>query len=653
MKRSVEDEEDEEEEEMPETTKIKESNTIPPYREGLYEVDPDDYSIENLTRIVSQRYILIENIDQINEYAEIYCKYPTQENKINVKRHIIAYARACAYYGRKNIIHEEIEKILVNITVKDEKDELKLSKLKGYLDDGQFRDEEDYFKLQRIANECVYLLNSLYYVEAQNNPPYPRAPPPLERFPLSPVEGYQTDLPSGEIVDMLLAFTMHALEPRTLFEMVLENRDEIMRSFETIRSRNLGNIFHFNVDPTILKKELNKTISNAEGVVMYIIHAFQMFIVYGNFIVDETDHLVKRINPEQLINKSELQSTAYLYLSMHGEIPVKEGTYRKKTPYTKKISKDVQKVTKLMPPGSGMRIFMQKQAEPLAVTKTSCCLETYQTGTISYESGICSLTCKEKDPSLCDCEDYLGDTFLFTTLSFEVTDELSNNKIPSVAYMQQTFNNCRQELMETSNIHPRWSRVHEPEMFIYKPGNIKVADQLKIKKNALPRKREFIGRIPLHTNKYINKIFETDVEKRFYGIYDLLTGNLISATDPFTTYIAQQDNSLISELHKIRKDITDNYEGIPNSPIYMLKCSLTDIINYFNSLGYKNIFLFDYSCESDDINLTDKRRIRMSDYIGTEGYGLTKKSRRLRRQAKKTRKNFRSKSKKYNHLKSK
>jgi len=609
----------------------KERHTVPPYQEGSYDIDSDEYSLENLEKIINHRDMLMENVEQINEYAEIYCKYPTQENKINVKRHIIAYARACAYYGRENVIHEEIENILDNLYIEEGEDGWEeFWRIQSDFNDETYKDEEDEDDedLQRIAGECVELLNSLYYVEASINPPYPRAPPPLEGFPLSPVEGYKTDLPSGEIVEMFLAFTMQALEPRTLFEMVLENRDEIMRSFETIRRRNKGNIFHFNVDPTILKKELTKTISNAEGVVMHIIHAFQMFIVYGNFIVDETTHFVKRINPRQLINKSEMQSTAYLYLSMHGEIPVKEGTYRKKTPYTKKISKDVEKVTKNMP--RGMRIFMQKQAEPLVVTKTSCCLNTFQPGTISYESGLCSLKCKEKDSRLCNCDDFLGDVLLLTTLSLEVNDELSRNKIPSVAYMQQTFNNCRQELME-SLIKNKDYNMQETEKYIYKPGNTEIVDLLKIKKSHRPRKREFIGRIPLHTTKYINKKFDIDLEKRFYGIYDVLTGNLISANELFTDYIT---NSFLETIYKISEEPTTVYTPIPNAPYYVESCSLTSIVNCFNALGYKNIFLFDYSCESDVIDLTYKRRVRMSDYIGEKGLGLTKKSRRSRHQGK-------------------
>ena len=647
MKRSAE-EEDEEEEEDIHSAKIKKISTIPPYQEGLYDPVLDVYSTENLKRIVTKREVLTNTIDQINEYAEIYCTYPTEENKVNVRKHIIAYARECAYYGRQNIINEEIKKILPNITAKTERDELNISRVKSAFYAGHFIEKTDSYQLQRIAGECVELLNSLYYVEASQNPPYPRAPPPLDGFPLSPVDGYKTDLPSAEIVDMLLAFTMHSLEPRTLFEMVLENRDAIIRAFETIRSRNLGNIFHFNVDPTILKQELTKTVSNAEGVVMYIIHAFQMFIVYGNFIVDETDHFVKRINPEQLINKSELQSTAYLFISMHGEIPVKN---------EKNMSKDIEKVTKNMP--RGMRLFIQKQAEPLAPTRTSCCVEPFQPGTVSYESGICMLACKEKDPSLCDCIDFLGDTVLLNPLSLKVNDELRQNKIPSVAYMQQTFNTCRKNTMETLRPDPVLSKTQKPEMYIYKPGNLKIIDNLKT--SDLPRKREFIGRIPLHTTKYINKNFGIDIEKRFYGIYDLLTGNLISATDNFITYMESQVEFFISKINKISKDPTDP-EIIPNSPSYMSRCSLTDIINYFNILGYKNIFFFDYSCESDnrEVNdLTDEERILMSDYVGEEGLGLTKKSRRLRRKAKKTKKKVRRrrsrfthrKSKKYNHLK--
>jgi len=155
MKRSADDNEEE----------MKEIHEVPPYREGSYDIVSDDYSLENLEKIINHRDILMENIEDINEYAEIYCTYPTQENKINVRRHIIAYARACAYYGRKNVIHEEIENILDNLYIEEGEDGWEdFWRIQSDFNDETYKDEKDDADLQRIADECVYLLYSTLYI---------------------------------------------------------------------------------------------------------------------------------------------------------------------------------------------------------------------------------------------------------------------------------------------------------------------------------------------------------------------------------------------------------------------------------------------------------------------------------------------------------
>lgn len=650
MKRTVEDHEnDEDNEDTQVSSKMKETDQVPPYIEGEYTLDNDTdiYSIEHLEKIVKYRNTLIEQVVKINEYAEIYCNHPTDNNKVNTKNHLSAYARACSYYGQKNAIHEEMKDIIKNTHIEEaEPGWEELWRFTSDFGDGNYQDDADDPELTRIASDCSFLLKTLYYVESKQNPPYPRVPPlPLDKFPLSPIEGYLSDLPSGEIVDMLLAFTMHALEPPFLFEMVAENRDKITIAFDAIRERNSRNIFHFNLDPFILKELLKTSISNAEGVVMYIIHAFQMFIVYGNFIIDETDNFVKGINPEQMVNQSELASTAYLYFSIHGGINIQRGTYPKSMRSTKKISKDVKHVTVDMPPGS--RIFIQKQAEPMGITYKGIFLKTYERGTLSNESGICALKCKQKDSSLCNCYDFFGNEVPVETLTRAVNDELRKNKIPSAAYIGQLYNRCTEDLQNPIK-HPGGMNV-DPIRYLYRPGNLQIRDELKKSDKDISRDREFIGRIPLHTNKYINKYFLSDPEKGFYGIYDLLNGNLISANDDFTDYISDQPDGWVKPLYKIRKHSTDPFEEIPDSPYYMTQASFTTVIHYFTGMGYKNIFLFDFSCENPLQKLNKNQLAPYSNTIGTKGYGMKKRQRKRRKTRKNSRRSRRANRKSLKH----
>jgi hypothetical protein len=366
---------------------------------------------------------------------------------------------------------------------------------------------------------------------------------------------------------------------------------------------------------------------------MYIIHAFQTFSLYGNFIVDETSQLVTGIHSDSMVNQSELASTVYLYLSMHGAIPIQRKEMHE-------MDEMIAGVTRTMP--AGMRIFIQKQAEPLMTTKTSYHLKSFQKGTIFEESGMCDLNCKVLDPHLCDCDDALGDEPIISTVSTMVKKELKANKVPNVASLQKVFNKCKHDSLAALIPH---STVTDPipNKFIYQPGNLDVVDRFQ-DKHAPPRPREYIGRIPLDTTHYVEKVFTADPAQGMYGIYNLVNGQLITANEDFTDYIRYQGGE-IQTLFKIRKGPSDFKQELPHSPSFVYRCTLTDIVDFLNAGHYRNIFLVDYSCESDDkeiTHLTNIERIPISDSIGEKALGrISKTSRHLRRQR-------RRKTRKYN-----
>ena len=513
--------------------------------------------------------------------------------------------------------------------------------------------------LQKIAQSCVELVSCFFYVDASNTPSYTKAPEPLEEFPLSPRDGYKTNLPSEKIYEMFFYFTKNALRPVKLFTYVSKHREAIIKGFNKIRRDKGDGIFNFNLDPVELNNELNKYISDeTASIAMYIIHAFEMFIVYGNFEVEGMPAFVTDIKRDQIINKSELASTVYLLISMHGTLEVTRGEYSKKMNPTKKFSEDVKKaVTSL---DGVMRIFVQKQAEPLTTTYSSCSLQTYQPGTLSYERGLCDLNCKKEFSSDCNCFEVLSDTIFLSKLPPAINKELDKKKIPSVLLMQNIFTEAKQDAMYHATQHISISEKNI-EHYLFTPGNTLLNDELEIEGSTSPRPRKFIGRIPLYTDKFINKTFETDVKDGFYGIYNLLTGNLFTATkinpsnalergfrplnlsgiapDPPIRYTG--DLGLYQACMKIKKRSDEPDQAIPNSPYYLNKLSFHNLILYFSNLGYKNISLFDYSCEAvdeDKTMYTASEKILISNRIGEMGYGLTKKPRRGRRQKRKTRK---------------
>jgi hypothetical protein len=615
------------------------SKEVPPYHEGMYDLGFNLENIdsrESLRKFISHLTFLIDQVDQMNEYAEIYCAYPTKLNKINVESHLIAFAQACASF---RYLLSGSQYLLFKQTFA----------LYGLSNDEMNQGIMYTLILSKISDECVVLIRSFYYVEQKDNPPYPPAPPPIEGFPFAPLEGYRTDLPSLEIYDMLQVFT-HKAMPIAMLHGYLEGYElQIIEAFDRIRSRNTDNMFVFNVDPVILKDELIKTIPNERSDVMYIIHSFQMFIVYGNFIVAESDpRLVTGLHSEEVINRSELASTAYLYLYMHGEIDIQPGKYRKSSSIKKKYliplraRKEIDKATMVTP--DGMRLFIQKQAEPLTTLKKPRAFKTYQPGTSSSMTGICNQSCKRGE---CVCRDNLREIQFVHPLSTELNEELRRGYVPSIAYLQEVYNSCMQRSMQRATLHDSEVGNFDPRNWIYTPGNNLIQDKLQTTPRAVSRNREFIARIPLSTNKYINKQYNVDENLGAYGIYDLLNGRLISATNEFTDYIDQLDESNTKTIMKIRKDALfskEPYEAIPHAPRYLYECYLSDIIGYFHSLGYRNVYFFEISCESDikygkpsPIGYTEKEAILVSNRIGTSGLGISRRNRKTRKPSKRGR----------------
>lgn len=616
-------------------------NHVPSYHEGLYDNDleiANVNSVEHFRTFLNLPDVWIQQVDQMNEYAEIYCTFPTEENKLNVKAHLVAFGRACAHWsseGFERKIQRHLKDFAKTLRKVDPTSEEEISLLFHQIEENKSK----YHQLTTIASDCVKLVRSLYYVEQKDNPPYPPAPPPIEGFPLSPVEGYRTDISPQEIMDMFLAFTEKALDAPGVFQFALENRDSITFAFENIRTMT-DNIFYFNIDPGYLKENCSRSIPNRTEEIMYLIHSFQIFIVYGNFIVDETTNFVKGINLDELVNRSEMASTVYLYGHWHGKLEIQKTTEEEDVSELEElnVSELVEEATEVVPPG--MRLFMLKQAEPLCLTYLSPCLKSYEPGTLSHHSGICNLTCKQKDPLLCNCRDVLDYTTIISAVSTAVNGELRKDKVPTIAYLQQTLNASKEKALQGAIQHPKEERW-DPSAMIYKPGNYLVPNNLQTH-SRLKRNREFIGRIPLITTSYINKAFEADPVQELYGIYDLLTGRLISATDNFFRHFQTSAADPWGMITKIRKDESDDPKPLDGSPHYLNQCKLKDIIHYFNKLGYRNVYLFDHSCEvvGLDSGLTRVEQIQVSDKIGNAGLGVfKKKSRRLRRDKKrKTRK---------------
>lgn len=590
---------------------------VPPLVEGIY--GKINYPIKKFRDYLEQLKIharwLIHLVDKMNKYAEIYCRYPTPKNETNVKQHLISYARACVYY--KEQLRREYHGTEIEET-----------------------------KLDTIGHSCWKLVNCLFYVQHKDEPYFPIAPSALRGFPLAPVEGYKTEMSSKGIVDMFLEFTNKALGTKQLFSFVIRNKEAIQDAFEKIRSPNPNQVFEFNVNPITLRDELSSSVetfssshSRKPGDVMYIIHAFQIFSVYGNFIADETRQLVTGIHIDSLVNQSELASTVYLYLSMHGNIPIEPREMHQ-------MDEMIAGVTRTMP--AGMRIFIQKHSEPLMMTFSSHALQPFQKGTVFSHKGICDLgVCKQLDPHLCDCEDYLGDEDMISTLSTMVNEDLAANKVPSVASMQTVFNKCKHDSLAALIPHPSEQNPN-PKAFIYEPGNLDVVDDLQ-DDGAPSRPREYIGRIPLDTTHYINKIFTADPALTMYGIYNLVNGDLITANEDFVDYI-EQEGGEIHKLLKIIKEPSEERQEVPYSPSFVYQCTLRNIVDYFDGKHYRNIFLVDYSCEADyksKTGFTNPQRILIGDSIGKKAVGrISKTSRSLRRHKKKR------KTRKYNPKKS-
>jgi hypothetical protein len=637
-------------EEEPFKKKKEQTNLVPPYDIGMYDLGFNLEGIdsrEDMIKYINHTTFLIDQVDLMNEYAEIYCINPSEINKLNLVSHLIPFAQACASFRLS--VFDKVLKVY-----NTEKERVYLEKLALY---GLFymtvETENTMKRLSIISEECVDLIRSLYYVEQKDNPPYPPAPPPIEGFPLAPVEGYYTMLSSEEIYEMLRDFTNKTMPMSSLPQYLEGHQADIIDAFNRIRSRNTktNNMFVFNVDPVFLKDELIKKIPNEHGEVMYIINGFEMFIVYGNFIVDDTDpRLVTGLHPDEVINLSEKASTAYLSLFMHGSLLIKPGEYRRHPKYNEKhlialrARKEIKDATEVLP--EGMRIFIQKQAEPFEATLQPNAFKTFQPGTASYRTGICDDACKDGE---CHCFDAIEETEFIGRVSTELNEQLRKGYLPSIAHLEETYNLCKETSIKKAILDERVPpAVFDPMMFIYKPGNKAIREEMQTKQFRVPRKRDSIGRIPLSTTKYINKRYTIDPMMGAFGIYNLLNGLLISATKDFTDYIdnLHTPHATTRTLRKIRRKNFSFFdkkqrEDIPHSPRYLNECYLSDIIGYFKTLGYRNIYFFEFSCESAR-SKTETGAVIRSTGITDIGLGVSRRKRKTRKHSNKSRRYRRS-----------
>jgi hypothetical protein len=636
MKRVGKEEEEKHDEERIPGKRVKEQrDRVPPlHKEYFYDRESNLHldDLEQISVFFNHLDELIKKVDLMNEYAAIYCSFPTEENKVNVKAHLIGFAKACFHFSQYDNLETKtfMRQNLSELRIINRKRAGEIAQLFSQVDQWNTNFEN----LTRIATGCLELIRLLYYVEQKDNPPYPPAPPPIQGFPLAPVEGYYTHLTSLEVVEMLRLFTSEAMPTANLQGYFEGNEFLIIEALERIRRRNPDNVFEFNVDPVLLREEL-RAIPHKHGEVMYIIHAFQMFIVYGNFIVDDSDpRLVKGLHWDK-INRSEMASTAYLFIGMHGNLTIKHESLPSSdlTDKMERAKKDVEEATKIAP--EGMRLFIQKQADPLQSTFFTAYLNTYRPGTMSGEIGICNMNCKRKD-SQCSCSDFVYSPTSISAVSSVLRDELRSGVLPSIAYIQEKFNLDKEEICR------REGKNYTANSFIYKPGNDLVLDRLKSIRGEIPRMTEFIGRIPFSTTKYIDKNFEADASLALYGIYNLLTGRLISSTNQFLVEVIERRelegeriNTSIGVLKKIRRNDSEPEDIFPKSPMYVKKCKLSDIVDYFKNLGYRNVYLLDNSCEGETyydhpspIGYTLEEIGLRSTKIGKSGLGISRRVRR-------------------------
>jgi hypothetical protein len=610
-----------------------ELTVIPEYQENEYSlIDRFESTFENTTsngekmihNLKLYKFFFTVMAPKINEYIEIYVTHSTPNNKSRLSRHLIEYGKEWIKYDASVITM--------------------LTRREPY---SSHRDARKYYDQYmshthpisiKIVSECIELVRSFYYIDFINSgnvEEYTQAPGPRPDIPLSPPEGYKTNVDTARLVDMFIQFAERVLTPNSIGAKITLNRDAIIASIEELRGTapHPNELVFNNIDVVALSTLLSRHgVPIETNDITMIIHSLNMFFVYGNFIIE--DGYVVNLSAEEILNKSELDSTVFLLSNVHGVLLLDRSVASLTTPITPDaINSSIREVP------LGMNIFLQKQAEPMSPTKASCPLTPGDLGTLYSYTEICSLMCSTNPSGSCNCYDYISPLHYVPGLMSAVKENLEDNKIPTSLLLQSTLNDIKIHTMSQG----RQKLEKSPLEYTYVPGNTRVADLLSRATHSTPRERKYIGRTQLQRLTYIDKMYYASSELGTYGIYNLMNGSLINLHKGFMDYVEATDPTCISPImFKIKKEMIR--EGVTNSPRFVRKCTFNMILDYFNSLGYKNIILLDHSCESSKViplGRNSPLEIEISNLIGDKGLGKKK----LKKSQKKSKRKSQKKSK--------
>lgn len=480
----------------------------------------------------------------------------------------------------------------------------------------ELAEQDDSANVDTIITSLNYIVEHTPQVVESLN--YAKSAKRNDFRPLPPKEtNIQYVFSVNTFMNMLMEFT-GIIEPNTLPSIIFFYygiiEDIIQPHSPVISATDLIHLY---------RSELKSKVD--EGSYVLIMHVLNLFVVYGNFVIE--DGVVTSIE-SPYIQTHEFQRTAFIYIDSHGVIT----TNIPSEPFT-----EVELTPQLNRVPNGMNLFVQKFGEPL-------CPMYLQ----SYLPGIyCTTKCIKEGKRKCDCEFNVSIGYTVKELSHDLDDLLKNNKLPSLFYLHSKRNNDFRQRNLTEDIYEFSS----------------IVSRAKIRENMPIRN---IARIPTTVNEYLNKRYTIDLKNTIgKGIYNLISGELINSNPSFIEYITNRyPYHFMDMIDAVRSFKVDNYVvnlDFKTSCMYVKLYYLSDIIGYFESLNYTNILAIDDSCETyypanppeveNDSTLSEERLQELKEKtdaaikeVGDYGLGIRKLNKQ--KKSKKYSKKYSKKSKK-------
>lgn len=429
-------------------------------------------------------------------------------------------------------------------------------------------------------NNAQKMLEYIPYSSTNSFAEKPRTPKPIYIFDPS------------TIIDIFVEFSTNALTPTELSDLIFNYGEAI----ETIFSKKTEPIegsalLELLIAENMLEREIKtrtRGIPEKEANYAYtsIVSAFNMFISLGNFEINE-DGIVEELNADEPINKTELDHSAFIMISTHGTLM----SSPKRTP-------------------PGLSVFIQKQAEPFKPS-VNC-------GVAQMEK--CLGDCVLRKEKRCRCvKRFLDYQTMARDLSAEMNSELEEGKMPSVMELQHLMN--QQKIHQMSELFE--ALPEKQREFVYE-------------KSTYPSSSKYVARVPIQTTMYAEKVFSIEPKGGLFGVYNLMSGELINSNPTFIAHHRRlidsgSPNIGVIELYEIppvgASDIIHSEEN--KRVVYIF--TLTSLLNYFSSLNYHNVFVLDLSCESpENPNIAAEELEKKRETLGRMGFGKKKHSRRKR-----------------------